>query len=75
MKSRQTIELDELRKQQNNLDVQIVKQIGKKRDLESEVDSMQDKAEELQTKLEDLDKMVTLKKRFAMQCERLNEKK
>ena len=38
IKARQAIELDELRKQQNNLDVQIVKQVGKKRDIESEVD-------------------------------------
>ena len=43
------MELDELRKQQNNLDVQIVKETGKKRELDFEIDDLEDHAEEIKS--------------------------
>lgn len=49
------MELDELRKQQNNLDVQIVKQLGTKRELDYEIDNLEDQTEEVKSKLKDME--------------------
>ena len=66
MKAKQEIELEDLRKQQNYLDVQIVKKSGQKRDLEAATDLLHDKAEELGSKQEEIDKIILLKKRFLL---------
>tara|TARA_B110000285_G_scaffold230223_1_gene296430 strand:- start:81 stop:269 length:189 start_codon:yes stop_codon:yes gene_type:complete len=55
IKARQEMELDELRKQQNNLDVQIVKQLGTKRELDYEIDNLEDQTEEVKSKLKDME--------------------
>ena len=73
IKARQEMELDELRKQQNNLDVQIVKQLGTKRELDYEIDNLEDQTEEVKSKLKDMEQLVTVKKRFVLHVERLEE--
>lgn len=55
IKARQEMELDELRKQQNNLDVQIVKQLGSKRELDYEIDNLEDQNDEIKSKLKDME--------------------
>ena len=73
VKAKQEMELEVLRKQQNYLDVNIVKQQGKRRDIEAQIDTLHDKTEELKTKQEEMDKLIMLKKRFVLQCTRLKE--
>ena len=74
MKAKQDMELEDLRKQQNFYDVQAVKKRGQKRDLEAEIDHLEDRAEELEAKQADVENLITLKKRFCLQMERLKEK-
>ena len=71
IKAKQEIELDDMRKQQNYLDVQIVKKQGQKRDLESEIDDYADKAEELAADQDEIDKLILLKKRLCLKLERI----
>ena len=73
IKAKQEMELEVLRKQQNYLDVNIIKQQGKRRDVEAQIDTLHDKTEELKTKQEEMDKLIMLKKRFVLQCTRLKE--
>ena len=69
------MELEVLRKQQNFLDVNIIKQQGKRRDLEAEIDALHDKSDDFEAKQADLDKFIMLKKRFVLQCQRIEEEK
>ena len=74
-RAKQEMELEVLRKQQNFLDVNMIKQQGKRRDLEAQIDALHDRTDEFETKQADLDKMIMLKKRFVLQAERLKEAK
>ena len=71
LKAKQNIELEDLRNQQNYLEAQIIKKQGQKRDLEEETDNLKDREDEFQTKMDEIEKLVMLKKRFVLQCERL----
>ena len=71
LKAKQNIELEDLRNQQNYLEAQIIKKQGQKRDLETETDNLKDREDEFQTKMDEIEKLVMLKKRFVLQCERL----
>ena len=71
LKAKQNIELEDLRNQQNYLEAQIIKKQGQKRDLETETDNLKDREDEFQKKMDEIEKLVMLKKRFVLQCERL----
>lgn len=72
-KAKEEMELEVLRKQQDFLDVNIIKQQGKRRDLEAQIDDLHDRADDFETKQEDIDKLIMLKKRFVLQSQRLKE--
>ena len=53
--------------------MQIVKELGTKRELDYEIDSLEDQTEEVKSQLKDMEKLVTVKKRFVLHVERLEE--
>jgi hypothetical protein len=68
------MELEELRRQIDWLEVQTIKKQGQKRDLEAECDLVNDKADEFTVKMEEIEKIIILKKRFIMECDKIEGK-
>ena len=65
-KVKQDIELQDLRKQQDYLEVQVAKKQGNKKDIEREIKSLSETLNGMTKQIDDIDKRVVLKKRYVL---------
>ena len=72
MRVKQDIELQDLKKQQDYLEMQLAKKQGNKKDLERELEELQDALDAMEKQLCDIDKRVILKKRYVIQQSQRN---
>eukprot|EP00347_Sterkiella_histriomuscorum_P014269 403361529 len=65
-KVKQDIDLQDLRKQQDYIEMQVAKKLGQKKDLDREIITLKESFDEMARQADDIDKRIILKKRYVL---------